>query len=69
MPEASKVSVDEIVIVIDAVRSVTVNPTPDGETVVLMVEDPHSVAGIEMTQSELGEVINALSKFRREEET
>lgn len=54
----------QFVIEIDAKRVVTGCPTIDGATVVLTLEDPHSVAVVELTQAELAVVIKRLGELR-----
>jgi sRNA-binding carbon storage regulator CsrA len=51
----------ESIIQIDHVRSIAVTPTR-GNTVVLAVEDPHSVAVVEITVSEVDALIEALQR-------
>lgn len=49
---------------IDANRSIMVAPTRDGATTVLSVEDPQSIAVIELTQSEVDALVAALTGVR-----
>ena len=58
----------EIVIPIDDGRSISLMPTQDGVTVVLAVEDPQTVALVELTQRELRELAAALARVTRQAE-
>ena len=49
----------EVTITIDSLRSVTVTPT-DNATVVLALEDPRSVAIVELVPNDVDKVIDAL---------
>lgn len=53
----------EFVLTVGAARSVSLVPTVDGTAVVLTCEDPHSVAVVELTQAELGELVDAARKL------
>lgn len=55
----------EFTVVIDSTRSVGAVPVLGGATVVLTVEDPHSVCVVELTQAELLEIIDELTKLVR----
>jgi hypothetical protein len=55
----------EFVCTIDSLRSFSAIPTEDGETVVLTMTDPQDTTLIEVTQAELAEVIDGLSKLRK----
>lgn len=55
----------EFVMNIDDRRSIRGVPTHDGKTVVLTVEDPHSIAIVELTQTEVGELVLKLAGLYR----
>lgn len=59
-------SSNEFTIQIDSTRSIGGNAASDGTNVVLVLEDPHSVSVVEITQDQLSQVITELSKLRKE---
>jgi hypothetical protein len=56
---------NEFYMEIDSKRSLSITPTTDDLTVVLSVEDPQSVAIVELTRPELDELIDELIKYWR----
>jgi hypothetical protein len=53
----------ELIIVIDDVRSVTINPTKDGEGLVICLEDPHTVAVVEFKRPDVIALYEALEDW------
>jgi hypothetical protein len=54
----------EFTIIIDSLRTLSGVPSIDGSTVVLTVEDARAVCIVEITQSELSEFIDELTKLK-----
>ncbi len=52
----------EFVLTVDSTRSVTVTPTTDGESLVIAVEDPHSVAVVELSMDEVAGLVEGLQR-------
>ena len=50
---------------IDERRSLTIDLPGDLATIVLLVEDPHGAAVVELTPAELDELVSALQDARR----
>jgi hypothetical protein len=53
----------EHVLVVDSLRTLSLIPTEDGQTIVLTVEDPHTVAFVELTRPELREFVSMGQKL------
>lgn len=53
---------EPVVVEVDDTRSVGVSRVEHGESVVLVVEDPHSVAVVEMTMPQAETLVGALRK-------
>jgi hypothetical protein len=49
---------------IDEHRSIAVDPAEDNTSVVLTLEDPHSIAVVELTRLEVDWLITALEPYR-----
>jgi hypothetical protein len=63
MEDVRKLDTDkEFVLTVDSTRSITVTPTTDGESVVIAVEDPHSVAVVELSMDEVAGLVEGLQR-------
>lgn len=61
MAKLTKKQLDEFVLVIDSLRSINLTNTKDN-TIVLAVEDPNTIAIVEMTRYDLAQLRNEIDR-------